>query len=98
MATDDELVRLGEKWFKILQENIDAQNPQGVFRSCLIKLAYSYQRLVVLSYGFQHAFGKNNTNENPFLLRVSIVLVSCCRRIDRGELSVCVRPLTLFTP
>jgi hypothetical protein len=69
MATDDELVRLEKKWFKILQDNIDAKDPQSVFRTDLIKLAYSYQRLVALSYGFQHAFGKHNTNENPFLLR-----------------------------
>jgi len=32
-------------------------------------LAYSYARLVALSFGFQHAFGKNNTDENPFLTR-----------------------------
>ncbi|KAF8623696.1 hypothetical protein AX17_007394 [Amanita inopinata Kibby_2008] len=68
-ATDDELKRLREQWFEVIKENTDANDDQGRFRTGLLKLAYSYGRLVVLSYGFQHAFGKNNTDENPFLLR-----------------------------
>jgi hypothetical protein len=46
-------------------------DPQNRFRSGLLKLAISYARLVALSFGFQHAFGKNNADENPFLMRVS---------------------------
>lgn len=56
-----------------MKENTDPDNDAGKFRMCLLKLVYSYGRLVVLSYGFQHAFGKNNTDENPFLMRVSIL-------------------------
>jgi hypothetical protein len=52
-------------------EQTDLTDPQNRFRSGLLKLAYSYARLVVLSFGFQHAFGKNNQDENPFLNRVS---------------------------
>lgn len=33
-------------------------------------MAYSYARLVALAFGFQHAFGKGHTDENPFLKRV----------------------------
>jgi hypothetical protein len=48
-------------------------NPQNSFRTGLLKLAFPYARLVALSYGFQHAFGKNHTDENPFLLRVCMI-------------------------
>lgn len=48
-------------------------DPQYSFRTALLHLAHSYARLVALSYGFQHAFGKNDgTDENPFLTRVSV--------------------------
>ncbi|KAJ7727299.1 hypothetical protein DFH07DRAFT_851955 [Mycena maculata] len=66
--TDEELKRLGDKWQARLEET-DMTDPQNRFRSGLLKLAYSYARLVALSFGFQHAFGKNNTDENPFLMR-----------------------------
>ena len=70
--TDEELQQLQRKWWPILYANVDMQNPQGVFRIGLLKLAYSYSRLIALSYGFQHAFGKNtsnNQNEKTFLMR-----------------------------
>lgn len=51
-------------------EKTDQTDPQNRFRSGLLRLAYSYARLVALSFGFQHAFGKNNVDENPFLERV----------------------------
>ncbi|GLB40175.1 putative fungal specific transcription factor [Lyophyllum shimeji] len=66
--TDDELKRLGTKWMAIL-ETTDMTDPQNRFRTGLLRLAYPYARLIALSYGFQHAFGKNNTDENPFLTR-----------------------------
>ena len=51
-------------------------DPQYSFRTALLHLAHSYARLVALSYGFQHAFGKNDgTDENPFLTRVSLLLI-----------------------
>ncbi|KAJ7158827.1 hypothetical protein C8R46DRAFT_957558 [Mycena filopes] len=66
--TDEELKRLQTKWQAILDQT-DMTDPQNKFRSGLLKLAYSYARLVALSLGFQHAFGKNHTDENPFLNR-----------------------------
>ncbi|KAJ7104225.1 hypothetical protein B0H15DRAFT_1016609 [Mycena belliarum] len=65
---DEELKGLADKWRRIL-ERTDTADPQNQFRSGLLKLAFSYARLVALSFGFQHAFGKNNTDENPFLER-----------------------------
>lgn len=72
-ASDDELKQLWGKWLVTITENSDMDNVQNRFRTGLLRLAYGYARLVVLSYGFQHAFGKGDgTNENPFLMRVSI--------------------------
>lgn len=68
---DDELKQLGDKWFTLLEQT-DMNDPQNSFRTGLLKLAFPYARLVALSYGFQHAFGKGHTDENPFLLRVRI--------------------------
>ena len=68
---DDELQQEKAKWFSILDKT-DMSNPQNCFRTCLLRLAYSYARLIALSYGFQHSFGKNGgLDENPFLMRVS---------------------------
>ncbi|PPQ69168.1 hypothetical protein CVT26_003542 [Gymnopilus dilepis] len=67
--TDDELQALRNRWFSVL-EHTDMTDPQNRFRTGLLRLAYSYARLVALSYGFQHAFGKNEgKDENPFLMR-----------------------------
>lgn len=67
--TDDELKKLQQKWFTILQTT-DLNEPENRFRTGLLSLAYSYARLIALSYGFQHAFGKTDgQDENPFLLR-----------------------------
>jgi hypothetical protein len=66
--TDDKIEQLRLGWFSIL-EKTDIDDPQNCFRIGLLKLGYSYARLVALSFGFQHAFGKSNTDENPFLNR-----------------------------
>ncbi|KAF5371848.1 hypothetical protein D9615_009547 [Tricholomella constricta] len=87
---DDELKRLGDKWMAIL-EKTDMTDPQNCFRTGLLRLAYPYARLVALSYGFQHAFGKSHTDENPFLTRclnaafdvVNPVLDDLCRPSQR---------------
>ncbi|TRM64801.1 hypothetical protein BD626DRAFT_400336 [Schizophyllum amplum] len=68
METDDEIQALSAKWMGIIEQT-DMDDPQNRFRTGLLRLAWSYARLAVLSYGFQHAFGKNNADENPFLLR-----------------------------
>lgn len=67
-ATDEELQRLGSKWFNVLDQ-MDMSDEQFCFRTGLLKLAYSYARMVALSYAFQHAFGKAGMDENPFLTR-----------------------------
>lgn len=61
--TDDEVFRLGEKWFAITGLSKD---PQSEFRTALLKLAYSYARLAILSYAFQHAVSKNKFTEESF--------------------------------
>ena len=84
--TDDEIKALGEKWMKTLAENTDMNDPQNLFRIGLLRLAYSYSRLIALSYGFQHAFGKSDgKDENPFLKRVSIE----CSVTNRVLIVVC---------
>lgn len=67
--TDEEFLELQTKWYPILDENVDKNDPPGTFRLGLLKLAFGYARLIVLSYGFQHAFGKNPSHDNPFLER-----------------------------
>ncbi|ESK89022.1 hypothetical protein Moror_13103 [Moniliophthora roreri MCA 2997] len=70
IETDEELQQLEAKWRPILDKNVDQNDSHGAFRVGLLKLAYSYSRLIALSYGFQHAFGKgSNQNEKPFLKR-----------------------------
>ncbi|KIK63161.1 hypothetical protein GYMLUDRAFT_41485 [Collybiopsis luxurians FD-317 M1] len=67
--TDEEFLALQNKWYPILDENVDKNDAPGNFRLGLLKLAFGYARLIVLSYGFQHAFGKNSSDDNPFLER-----------------------------
>ena len=67
--TDDKIEELRLRWFSIF-EKTDTDVPQNCFRIGLLRLGYSYARLVALSFGFQHTFGKSNTDENPFLYRV----------------------------
>ena len=69
--TDDKLQELREQWFDKMKQS-DSNEPQNRFRIGLLRLAYSYARLVALSFGFQHAFGKSDTDENPFLKRVRL--------------------------
>jgi hypothetical protein len=68
--TDDKLVQLGDKWFAKIAKT-DMSDAQNRFRTGLLRLAYSYARLIALSFGFQHAFVKNRGDEeNPFFDRV----------------------------
>ena len=69
-TTDDQLKTLGDRWFTLLEATTDTTVPRNRFRIGLLRLAYSYSRLIALSYGFQHAFHKNTSDENPFLNRV----------------------------
>ena len=70
METDDEIQALQKEWMGIIEQT-DMTDSQNRFRAGLLRLAWSYARLAVLSYGFQHAFGRTNADENPFLMRVS---------------------------
>jgi hypothetical protein len=68
--TDDQLKRLGDKWFTALDQT-DMSDPQNCFRTGLLRMAYSYSRLIALSLGLQYAFGKGNSDEDSFVFRVS---------------------------
>lgn len=67
--TDDELARLWVHWCGLLREHNDPSDIQGNFRSGLLRLAYSYARMSVLSFGFQYAFGKTSVGQDVTLLR-----------------------------
>ncbi len=79
---DKELLELQEKWMAHLNQT-DLSDPQNYFRIGLLKLAFSYARLVALSFGFQHVFSKKYDVENPFLIRVRPFL-----SLHRSKLSV----------
>lgn len=68
---DDELCRLRDLWSARLKANVHPGDVQGVFRNELLILAYNYARLCVLSFGFQHAFGKGGSDPRVFVERVS---------------------------
>ncbi|KAI4522795.1 hypothetical protein K525DRAFT_222833 [Schizophyllum commune Loenen D] len=68
MESDDEIQALQREWMEIIEQT-DMTDSQNRFRAGLLRLAWSYARLAVLSYGFQHAFGRTNADENPFLMR-----------------------------
>lgn len=68
--TDDELATVGDKWFKLLDE-FGTSTPLLIFRTGLLKMAFSYSRLVALSFGLQHA-KEDHWDENSFLMRVGI--------------------------
>lgn len=76
--TDEELLELQEKWMALLNQT-DLSDPQNYFRIGLLKLAFSYARLVALSFGFQHVFSKKYDVENPFLIRC---LSAACDVVD----------------
>ena len=72
ITTDDQIKALGETWMRTIHEKTDMNDPQNAFRTGLLGLAYSYSRLIALSYGIQYAFGKvEGKDEGPFLERVS---------------------------
>ncbi|OBZ72273.1 Protein priB [Grifola frondosa] len=59
---DDTLARLWETWSaRIRETKIDT--PHSRFRMGLLKLAYSYARMTVLSFAFQQSFGKTSSSE-----------------------------------
>jgi len=65
--TDDELARVGAHWFNQL-DAIEPKSAMFIFRTGLLKMVFSYTRLVALSSGLQHA-KENHLDENSFLMR-----------------------------
>lgn len=74
---DDQLARLWETWIARIRE-LHLTDPQSCFRTGLLRLAFSYARLSVLSVGFQRAFSKAGSGELPFLWRVRSVVSFLC--------------------
>lgn len=73
MEYDDKLKNLWETWSARLHESNDPNDVHATFRSGLLRLAYSYARMNVLSFGFQYAFGKASIGQDATLLfRVSL--------------------------
>ncbi|KAH9949980.1 hypothetical protein B0H21DRAFT_832802 [Amylocystis lapponica] len=67
--TDDHLAELWGIWDARIREQ-NFKDRQALFRTGLLKLAFSYARLTVLSVGFQHSFSKTGTNDEvPFMKR-----------------------------
>lgn len=65
--TDNELDRVGTHWFHQL-DGIEPKSAMFIFRTGLLKMAFSYARLFVLSSGLQHA-KEDHLDENSFLMR-----------------------------
>lgn len=65
--TDDELASVGAHWFHQL-DSIEPKSAMFIFRTGLLKMVFSYARLVVLSSGLQHA-KEDHLDENSFLMR-----------------------------
>lgn len=71
--TDEKLVNMEAEWNERLGQNTDSGDDQARFRNSLVKLAYRYSRLIVLSFGFQHSFvGKAHSDQTIFFNRVRI--------------------------
>lgn len=82
-AFDGRLIEQENEWNERLARETDhGKDDQARFRNSLVKLAYRYARLTVLSFGFQQAFrpgggsgGKEGGKEEerkPFFERVSL--------------------------
>ncbi|EKM52025.1 uncharacterized protein PHACADRAFT_101884 [Phanerochaete carnosa HHB-10118-sp] len=65
---DDELAQTWSVWIRRVREHTDPNDPQCKFRTGLLRLAYSYSRTTILSWGFQYAFGKSNLGRDVDLL------------------------------
>ncbi|TDL22812.1 hypothetical protein BD410DRAFT_788152 [Rickenella mellea] len=86
---DEKFVALGAVWNDRLERETDPKDPQNRFRSLLIKLAYSYARLVVLSFGFRRTFDKHHQTRTPLLER--------CARAALTVVKVFVNEFTSYT-
>ena len=74
--TDDELAHTWSIWIARIRDHTDPNDRQCKFRTGLLRLAYSYARMTVLSFGFQYAFGKNHLGQDMDLLtRVSLAIL-----------------------
>ena len=65
---DDELGQTWNEWIERVRQHTDPNDRQCRFRTGLLRLAYSYARTTVLSWGFQYAFGKSSLGRDVDLL------------------------------
>ena len=65
---DDELAQTWNVWIERIQKHTDPTDRQSNFRTGLLRLAFSYGRTTVLSWGFQYAFGKSSLGRDVDLL------------------------------
>ena len=93
--TDDQLVRLWETWIVRIRKHVDPNDVQANFRTGLLRLAYSYARMNVLSFGFQYNFGKSSIGQDVTLLwRVSLFMLVFAVMTDIALASACgLRPM-----
>ncbi|KIP11212.1 hypothetical protein PHLGIDRAFT_159580 [Phlebiopsis gigantea 11061_1 CR5-6] len=93
---DDELATTWGRWIALIRENTDVDDRQSTFRTGLLRLAYSYARMTVLSFGFQYAFGKSSVGRDVDLLNRCLraamdVLAAVLDDIARPEQKVFLR-------
>lgn len=95
--TDEKLVAMEAEWNERLSQNTDSADDQARFRNSLVKLAYRYSRLIVLSFGFQHSFvGKAHSDQTNFFNRVSQLVLTSCIFIADNFLSAITQQLMLY--
>ncbi|KAI0031195.1 hypothetical protein K488DRAFT_12737, partial [Vararia minispora EC-137] len=68
---DDRIEATRRQWFELLKDT-DQSDRLNRFRTGLLKLGYSYGRLIVLSYGFQNSFTSRKMGYGD-----SVALVQC---------------------
>lgn len=70
--TDDQLARLWETWIARIREEC-CHTPATEYRTSTLKLVYSYGRMTVLSFAFQHTHARETSQgfDDAFFWRVS---------------------------
>lgn len=77
---DDQIQNSRTHWMALLEQT-DQTNTKNHFRTSLLKLNMSYQRLLALSFGFQHSLGKGSFEKEEDLLRrvcPFVHFMACC--------------------
>ncbi|EJD43975.1 hypothetical protein AURDEDRAFT_185270 [Auricularia subglabra TFB-10046 SS5] len=66
---DDQLTAFKEEWTERFRQTSDPKDPAAVYRVHLMPVIVNYCKLVMYSFGFQHAFEKGLARGDPFFLR-----------------------------